>query len=117
MKKIPVSGRKYSRSVVRSATSPPSTTTPGPAGTLTVGKLVKAGPFKAKRVGKVTITTSAKTMFVGTLKLGKKLVKKITVSGGPGKVTISLVAPRAGTYTLTVTAGTQTRTLPIVVTR
>lgn len=82
-----------------------------------VGKLVTVGKYRVGKPGKVTITTTAATTFTGTLRLGKKIIKKFTVTGGPGEVALKFTPKSVGRHKLKIAGGGVTRTISIVVKR
>ncbi len=102
-----------------------ATTSPGgvvsggatPVGGVRVGRLVRFGKYRAHRLGRVRVSASAVTTFVGALRQGKRTIQRIGVTGGPGTVTLGFIPPKAGRYVLSVTGAGVAQTLPITVRR
>ena len=87
------------------------------AGKVKIGRLIRFGKYRAHRLGRVRVTSSAATTFVGALKQGKRTIQRIGVTGGPGRVTLGFIPPKAGRYVLSVTGAGVTQRVTITVRR
>ena len=103
-----------------SGTTPPVGASSGgatPVGGVRIGRLVRFGKYRAHRLGRVRVSASSVTTFVGALRQGKRTIQRIGVTGGPGTVTLGFIPPKAGRYVLSVTGAGVAQTLPITVRR